>query len=62
MANKKSARLEKLTAKDFSGGRATINSGAYPSWRQDVQSDNFVIEHKYTDAKSYILKKAYFSI
>ena len=60
MSNKKSKKLEEKTAKDFSGGRATIASGALPFWKQDIQSDNFVIEHKYTEAKSYSIKKAYF--
>jgi hypothetical protein len=60
MGNKKSAQLEKKTAKDFSGGQATIASGALPFWKQDIQSDNFLIEHKYTEAKSFSIKKIYF--
>jgi hypothetical protein len=60
MSNKKSKKLEKKTAKDFSGGRATIASGALPFWKQDVQTDNFLIEHKYTEAKSFSIKKTYF--
>jgi hypothetical protein len=63
MSSKKSKKLEEKTAKDFNGGKATIASGALPFWKQDIQSDNFLIEHKYTEAytKSYSIKKAYFS-
>ena len=60
MSSKKSDRLEKLVAKDFIGGKKTIASGALPFWKQDIESDNFLIEHKYTEAKSYSLKKSYF--
>lgn len=60
MSNKRSRKLEEKTAKDFSGGRATINSGALPFWKNDIHADNFIIEHKYTEAKSYSIKKAYF--
>lgn len=61
MSSKKSSKLEKKTAKDFAGGQATIASGALPFWKQDIQSDNFLIEHKYTEAKSFSIKKQYFS-
>jgi hypothetical protein len=60
MGNKKSRKLEEKTAKDFHGGRATIASGSLPFWKQDIHADNFIIEHKYTEAKSYSIKKAYF--
>lgn len=61
MSSKKSDKLEKKTAKDFSGGKKQIASGALPFWKQDIQSDNFLIEHKYTEAKSFSIKKQYFS-
>jgi hypothetical protein len=61
MSSKKSTKLEKKAAKDFSGGRRQIASGALPFWKHDISSDNFLIEHKYTEAKSFSLKKAYFA-
>jgi hypothetical protein len=61
MSNKQSRKLEEKTAKDFSGGKATIASGAFPFWKHDIQSDNFLIEHKYTEAKSFSIKKQYFT-
>lgn len=61
MSNKKSRKLEEKTAKDFQGGRATINSGSIPFWKHDIHSDKFVLEHKYTDSKSYSIKKVYMS-
>lgn len=61
MSSKKSDKLEKETAKDFVGGQKTIASGALPFWKQDIHSDNFIIEHKYTEAKSFSIKKRYFS-
>jgi len=63
MSSKKSKKLEEKAAKDFSGGKATIASGALPFWKQDIQSDNFLIEHKYTESytKSYSIRKKYFS-
>lgn len=61
MSSKKSDKLEKETAKDFVGGKKQIASGALPFWKQDIQSDNFLIEHKYTEAKSFSIKKQYFS-
>ena len=62
MANKKSKKLEEKTAKDFIGGKTTINSGAIPFWKQDISADNFLIEHKYTEpyTKGFTVKKAYF--
>jgi len=62
MSNRKSKKLEKKTAKDFSGGRVQIASGALPFWKQDINADNFLIEHKYTEpyTKGFTIKKAYF--
>jgi hypothetical protein len=62
MSSRKSRKLEEKTAKDFSGGRAQIASGALPFWKQDINADNFLIEHKYTEpgTKGYVIKKAYF--
>lgn len=60
MSSKLSKKLEKETAKDFVGGRATAASGALPFYKQDIHSDEFVLEHKYTRAKSFSVKKSYF--
>jgi hypothetical protein len=61
MSSKKSKKQEKDIAEDFSGGKPQIASGALPFWKQDIQSDNFLIEAKYTEAKSFSIKKQYFS-
>ena len=61
MSSKKSDKQEKTIAKDFAGGKKQIASGALPFWKQDIQSDNFLIEAKYTEAKSFSIKKQYFS-
>jgi len=60
--NKKSKKLEEKTAKDFAGGKTTINSGATPFWKCDVSADNFLIEHKYTEhyTKGFTIKKKYY--
>jgi len=60
MSNKKSDKLEKKVAKDLIGGKRQIASGALPFWKNDVSSDNWLVEHKYTDAKSYTVKKLIF--
>lgn len=62
MSSKKSDRLEKKVAKDFIGGRKQIASGALPFWKQDIATDNFLIEHKYTEpyTKGFTIKKVYF--
>lgn len=62
VSNKKSKKLEEKTAKDFAGGKVQIASGALPFWKQDVDADNWLIEHKYTEphTKGFVLKKAYF--
>jgi hypothetical protein len=61
MSNKKATKYEDKVAKDFEGGQRQIASGALPFWKHDVQTDNFLIEHKYTEGKSYSLKKIYFN-
>ena len=62
MSSKKSSKLETKMAKDFAGGKRQIASGALPFWKQDVSSDNWLIEHKYTEpqTKSFSIKKEYF--
>lgn len=62
MSDKKSRKFEEQVAKDFEGGQRQIASGALPFWKQDVSTDNFLIEHKYTEpwTKSFALKKSYF--
>ena len=57
MSNKESDKQEKRIALQLKGGRRQIASGALPWWKNDVQSDNFLVEAKYTDAKSYSLKR-----
>ena len=61
MSSKKSSKLEKKAAKDFPGGQAQIASGALPFWKQDIDADDFLIEHKYTEpfTKSFTIKKQY---
>lgn len=46
-------RLEKVI-----GGSRTAASGAFWSRKGDVRSEHYLLEHKYTDAKSYSLKAA----
>lgn len=60
MSSKLSKKLEEKRAEDFAGGSRNIASGALPFWKQDITTDNFLIEHKYTDAKSFSIKKMYF--
>lgn len=52
--------MEKKAAKDFVGGKRNPGSGCFANYKQDIHSDKFVIEHKYTEAKSFSIKKAYF--
>jgi hypothetical protein len=61
--NKKSKKLEEKAAKDFSGGKTNLASGALPFWKQDITSDNFLIEHKYTEpwTKGFAIKRRYFA-
>jgi hypothetical protein len=61
MTNKIAKKLEQKTAKDFHGGKPQIASGALPFWKHDIDADNFLIEHKYTEAKSFSIKKKYFN-
>lgn len=52
--NRRSQQHERKLAKE-TGGRVTAGSGS--SWRapQDVKSDTHLIQHKYTDAKSFTI-------
>lgn len=59
MSNKRSKKQENQIAKDIEGGFAQPASGAIWCFPNDVCSDNFLIEAKYTDAKSFSLKKAF---
>lgn len=49
---KTSQRLEKRMAKTF-GGRTTPGSGAFSGHKGDINSTEWLGEHKYTDGKSY---------
>ena len=60
MSNKRSKKYETAVAKDLGGGSVQPASGALPFWKNDVRSDNWLVEHKYTDAKSYSVKKSLF--
>jgi hypothetical protein len=51
----KSKKQEKRTAKDF-GGKTTPASGALDGAKGDVRTSLFLIENKYTDTPSYVLK------
>lgn len=46
-------KVKKL-AKDL-GGRTVANSGATNFSKGDLKVDNFLVEHKYTDSKSFKL-------
>jgi hypothetical protein len=59
VSNKKSKKQEARLAKDLIGGRAQIASGALDYWDNDVCSDAFLMEAKYTEAKSYSIKVKY---
>ena len=54
---KKSQHHEKRLAKVIGGSRVAA-SGAFWSRKGDVRSDDYLIEHKWTGAKSYSLKAA----
>lgn len=54
---KQSQRHEKRLAKKIDGSRVAA-SGAFWSRKGDVRSEDYLIEHKYTAAKSYSLKAA----
>lgn len=60
MSNRKSTQLENKVAKDLEGGQRVIASGALPFWKNDVKADQWLLEHKYTEAKSYAIKKKMF--
>ena len=58
MSNKRSKKLETKVARDIDGGSVQPASGALPFWKLDVKSTHWLVEHKYTEAKSYSIKKA----
>ena len=60
MSSKESKKQEKKIANDLHGGRVQIASGALPWWKNDVQSEEFLVEAKYTENKSYSLKRVDF--
>lgn len=53
---KKSQRQERATARRFDG---SVNAGSGNGWvrKSDVRSDDVLFEMKYTDAKSFSLKR-----
>ena len=55
--NARSAKMEARVAREV-GGRTMAGSGS--SWRArgDVSAEEHLIQHKYTDAKSFVLKLA----
>ena len=55
---KRSKKQERSIAKDV-GGDTVIASGALPFWKHDVKSDDFLIEAKFTGAKSFALNARY---
>jgi hypothetical protein len=60
MSDKRSKKYETKVAKDISGGFVQPASGALPYWKHDVRGDYWLVEHKYTEAKSFSIKKNYF--
>jgi hypothetical protein len=52
---KKSQHHEKRLAKKIGGSRVAA-SGAFWSRKGDVRTEDYLVEHKYTAAKSYSLK------
>jgi len=54
---RKSQQHEKRLAK-VTGGSRVAASGAFWSRKGDVRSEQYLVEHKYTAAKSYSLKAA----
>ena len=59
LSSKRSTKQEKEIAKDLEGGRAQPASGSIWCFPNDVASGNFLVEAKYTDKKSFSVKKAY---
>lgn len=55
---KKANKQEKGIAK-FLGGRRTAQSGRYTGKRGDVETEDFMVEVKYTEAMTYILRLDY---
>ena len=60
MSNRRSKKFEKAVAKDISGGSVQPASEALPYWKHDVRGDFWLVEHKYTEAESFSIKKKYF--
>lgn len=60
MSNKRSKKYETKVAKELEGGNVQPASGALPFWKNDVRSAFWLVEHKYTEAKSYSIKKILF--
>jgi hypothetical protein len=52
---KESQKHEKRLAKTLDGSTVAA-SGAFWSRKGDVRSEKYLVEHKFTDAKSYSLK------
>lgn len=61
MADKHSKKLEEKAAKDITGGRRQIASGALPFWKNDIRGLFWLIEHKYTEAKSHSINRFYWN-
>jgi hypothetical protein len=59
LSNKRSKKQENDIAKDLEGGFAQPASGAIWCFPNDVCSDNWLVEAKYTEAKSFSIKKSY---
>jgi len=59
MSNRRSKKQEAQIAKDVEGGFVQPASGAIWRFPNDVCASNFIIEAKYTDAKSFSIKKFY---
>lgn len=56
MSSKDSKKQETKIARDI-GGSTVPGSGCFACFPHDVTSDMFLVEAKYTDAKSYSLKQ-----
>lgn len=52
----KRARRSELELAKSTGGRRQPASGALPGRKGDVRTNGFLVEDKFTDAKSYTLK------
>ena len=59
MSNRRSKKQEKEIAKDLEGGFVQPASGAIWCFPNDVCSECFLVEAKYTDNKSFSLQKSY---